>query len=143
MQAGPLIVRILTNVDANDDDPNPDKPDAAAVQAAEQLINVHTKSLGRKLGGALLIPIISSMMGSFLLRPPPLPPPSSASSSPFAVHIPSSSSPVPAGWLGSLLLRADDNDNGSKSETSKSGNTKLGRRLLLYASPFGERTDRA
>ena len=42
-----------------------------------------------------------------------------------------------------LLLRAGNDDNDSKSETSKTGSTKLGRRLLLYVSPFGERTNSA
>lgn len=45
--------------DEADPDPDPD-PDAAAVQAAEHLIAVHTKSLGRKLA------VISSMMGPLL-----------------------------------------------------------------------------
>jgi hypothetical protein len=43
-------------------------PEAAAVQAAEQLIEINATSLGRRVGGALLIPVISSMMGSILLR---------------------------------------------------------------------------
>jgi len=44
------------------------EPNAAAVAAAEQLISFDASSLGRKIGGALLIPAISSMMGSFLFR---------------------------------------------------------------------------
>lgn len=44
------------------------EPDAAALAAAEQLISFDTSSFGRKIGGALLIPAISSMMGSFLSR---------------------------------------------------------------------------
>ncbi|KAF8346676.1 hypothetical protein F5887DRAFT_883022 [Amanita rubescens] len=41
---------------------------AAVVEAAEQQIEVNTTSLGRQIGGALLIPAISSWMGSLLLR---------------------------------------------------------------------------
>ena len=41
---------------------------AAAVEAAEQQIEVNTTSLGRQIGGALLIPAISSWMGSLLFR---------------------------------------------------------------------------
>ncbi|TFK29152.1 hypothetical protein FA15DRAFT_664475 [Coprinopsis marcescibilis] len=36
--------------------------------AAEELIEVNTSSIGRKIGGALLIPAISSFMGDILLR---------------------------------------------------------------------------
>ena len=43
-------------------------PNEAAVAAAEQLIEVDTSSLGRRIGGALLIPSISSSMGSLLLQ---------------------------------------------------------------------------
>ena len=43
-------------------------PAAAAVEAAEQQIEVNTTSLGRQIGGALLIPAISSCMGSLLFR---------------------------------------------------------------------------
>jgi len=43
-------------------------PNEVAVAAAEQLIEVDTSSLGRRIGGALLIPSISSSMGSLLLR---------------------------------------------------------------------------
>jgi hypothetical protein len=42
------------------------EPNAAAVAAAEQLISFDASSLGRRIGGALLIPAISNMMGSFL-----------------------------------------------------------------------------
>ncbi|KAH7911263.1 hypothetical protein BJ138DRAFT_1085948 [Hygrophoropsis aurantiaca] len=42
-------------------------PDEAAV-AAENTIRVSGTSLGRLIGGALIIPRISSLMGSFLLR---------------------------------------------------------------------------
>ncbi|KAM6493308.1 hypothetical protein JOM56_011442 [Amanita muscaria] len=41
---------------------------AAVIEAAEQQIEVNTTSLGRQIGGALLIPAISSWMGSILLR---------------------------------------------------------------------------
>jgi hypothetical protein len=43
-------------------------PNEAAVAAAEQLIEVDTSSLGRRIGGALLIPAIASSMGNLLLR---------------------------------------------------------------------------
>ncbi|KAF8968808.1 hypothetical protein BDZ97DRAFT_1902822 [Flammula alnicola] len=46
---------------------NPD-PNAAAVEAAERLIEVDTASLGRRVGGALIIPAISSMMGTALFE---------------------------------------------------------------------------
>jgi hypothetical protein len=88
---GPLVIRILANVDGADGGGNPAQaqglpngpagagaapaaddaeadPEAAAIQAAEQLIDINATSLGRKVGGALLIPAISSMMGSILLR---------------------------------------------------------------------------
>ena len=41
---------------------------AAVVEAAEQQIEVNTTSLGRQIGGALLIPAISSWMGTLLFR---------------------------------------------------------------------------
>ncbi|KAF8630265.1 hypothetical protein AX17_005451 [Amanita inopinata Kibby_2008] len=50
------------DLDANGD------PAAAAVAAAEQQIEVNTTSLGRQVGGALLIPAISSFMGTVLFR---------------------------------------------------------------------------
>ena len=43
-------------------------PDAAAVAAAEQLIEINASSLGRRVGGALMIPAISSAMGTLLFR---------------------------------------------------------------------------
>lgn len=46
----------------------PEDPNAAAVAAAEQLIEINTSSLGRRIGGALLIPVISSAMGTLLFR---------------------------------------------------------------------------
>jgi hypothetical protein len=48
--------------------PADQEPNAAAVAAAEQLISFDASSLGRKVGGALLIPAISNVMGSFLFR---------------------------------------------------------------------------
>jgi hypothetical protein len=48
--------------------PADQEPNAAAVAAAEQLISFDASSLGRKIGGALLIPSISNMMGSFLFQ---------------------------------------------------------------------------
>ncbi|KAF8900444.1 hypothetical protein CPB84DRAFT_1680513, partial [Gymnopilus junonius] len=50
-----------------DQDPNPN-PNAEVVEAAEQLIEINAASLGRRVGGALLIPAISSMMGELLYR---------------------------------------------------------------------------
>lgn len=80
---GPLVIRILANVngdegqghdglgngqlDAVADDAEAEG-DAAVAQAAEQHIEVNATSVGRKVGGALLIPAISSMMGSLLFR---------------------------------------------------------------------------
>ncbi|RDB23884.1 E3 ubiquitin-protein ligase MARCH5 [Hypsizygus marmoreus] len=49
-------------------EPQAQEPNAAAVEAAEQLIEIDTASLGRRVGGALLIPGISSAMGSLLYR---------------------------------------------------------------------------
>ena len=43
-------------------------PAAAVVEAAEQQIEVNTTSLGRQIGGALLIPAIASCMGTLLFR---------------------------------------------------------------------------
>lgn len=45
---------------------NPDA-NAAAVEAAEQLIEVDASSLGRRIGGALIVPAIASAMGDALL----------------------------------------------------------------------------
>ncbi|KAH9476883.1 putative RING finger protein C32F12.07c [Psilocybe cubensis] len=47
-------------------EPNPD-PNAAAVEAAEQLIEINASSLGRRIGGALIIPVIANSMGQLLL----------------------------------------------------------------------------
>ena len=43
-------------------------PNAAAAEAAEQLIEINAASLGRRIGGALIIPVISSFMGDLLFR---------------------------------------------------------------------------
>lgn len=43
-------------------------PNAAAAEAAEQLIEINAASLGRRIGGALMIPAISSFMGNLLFR---------------------------------------------------------------------------
>ncbi|KAF8154187.1 hypothetical protein B0H34DRAFT_661343 [Crassisporium funariophilum] len=80
---GPFVIRIRAEVDgvndqarqqqqaapvANDRDPaNPD-PNAAAVEAAEQLIDINAASLGRRIAGALVVPAISSFMGTLLFR---------------------------------------------------------------------------
>ncbi|PPQ65024.1 hypothetical protein CVT24_008172, partial [Panaeolus cyanescens] len=56
---------------ANQDDPNAlqnQDPDAAAVAAAEQLIEINASSLGRRVGGALAIPLIASLMGKALYK---------------------------------------------------------------------------
>ena len=54
-------------VQAAADDEDPD-PNAAAAEAAEQLIDVNAASLGRRIGGALIVPYISSFMGNLLFR---------------------------------------------------------------------------
>ena len=51
------------SVAAADEDPN-----AAAAEVAEQLIDVDAASLGRRIGGALIIPSVSSFMGNLLFR---------------------------------------------------------------------------
>ena len=43
-------------------------PNAAAAEAAEQLIEVNAASLGRRIGGALIIPLVSSFMGNLLFH---------------------------------------------------------------------------
>lgn len=50
----------------NDNDPNDDDGAGDAAVAAENTIRVSGTSLGRLIGGALIIPRISSMMGSLL-----------------------------------------------------------------------------
>ena len=52
-------------VAAADEDPD---PNAVAAEAAEQLIDVNAASLGRRIGGALIIPSVSSFMGNLLFR---------------------------------------------------------------------------
>ena len=52
--------------DVNDGDPDDDDDAGDAAAAAENTIRVSGTSLGRLIGGALIIPRISSMMGSFL-----------------------------------------------------------------------------
>jgi len=54
--------------DANADPNVLADPNALAVQAAEQRIEVDAASLGRRVGGALIIPAISSLMGTLLYR---------------------------------------------------------------------------
>ncbi|KIJ64263.1 hypothetical protein HYDPIDRAFT_28699 [Hydnomerulius pinastri MD-312] len=90
-----LRIRVNANIDEDDDDPPPapvprpnpanpnpnpnpanaanaqgeDGPDAAAAAAAaENTIRVSGTSIGRLIGGALIIPRISSFMGNLLLR---------------------------------------------------------------------------
>jgi hypothetical protein len=50
---------------AGDEDPD---PNAVAAEAAEQHIEVNAASLGRRVGGALIIPYVSSFMGDLLFR---------------------------------------------------------------------------
>jgi len=89
---GPFVIRIRAGVDGqagegaqNDGEgqqepPQPQpavengldlgeaNPNVAAVEAAEELIEINASSLGRRVGGALMIPAISSMMGTLLFR---------------------------------------------------------------------------
>ena len=51
---------------ANDDDPDDDNVGGDVAAAAENTIRVSGTSLGRLIGGALIIPRISSLMGSLL-----------------------------------------------------------------------------
>lgn len=46
----------------------PQDPNAANLAAAERLIEINASSLGRRVGGALLIPYISNLMGCLLFR---------------------------------------------------------------------------
>ncbi|KAF5353401.1 hypothetical protein D9756_008001 [Leucocoprinus leucothites] len=55
----------VANAPAND---RPQDPNAANLMAAERLIEKSASSLGRRIGGALLIPYISNMMGTLLFR---------------------------------------------------------------------------
>jgi hypothetical protein len=68
---GPFNIRIGANVNpeqpAEAQQPNaPRPPDAAA--AAEQTIRVSGASLGRLIGGALIIPVVSNRMGALLFH---------------------------------------------------------------------------
>jgi hypothetical protein len=54
--------------DAANADDVPQDPDAANLAAAERMVEINASSLGRRIGGALLIPYISHLMGSFLFR---------------------------------------------------------------------------
>lgn len=46
----------------------PQDPNAANLAAAERLVDINALSIGRRIGGALLIPYISHIMGSLLFR---------------------------------------------------------------------------
>ena len=59
-----MVDQAAEEIAANQDQ----NPDAAAAAAAEQLIEINASSLGRRVGGALMIPAISSAMGSLLFR---------------------------------------------------------------------------
>ena len=52
----------------NQQQPDADADDAALALAANEVINITGASLGRLVGGALILPTISSYMGSLLLR---------------------------------------------------------------------------
>lgn len=79
---GPFGIRIGANIEepvlrANDQqlvnanahaDANVNANDAALAMAAEDVIHVTGSSLGRLVGGALIVPTISSFMGSLLFR---------------------------------------------------------------------------
>lgn len=78
-EVGPFFVRIRVQdaqraaeppaAAAGGNDPaNAAPEDLDAVAAAEQMIEIDSSALGRRVGGALLIPAISSMMGSLLFR---------------------------------------------------------------------------
>jgi hypothetical protein len=54
------------NANAHDDRPR--DPNEANLAAAERMIERGASSLGRRVGGALLIPYISNLMGSLLFR---------------------------------------------------------------------------
>ena len=78
---GPFVIRIRANMgEAGGDapaaaNPAPQQDDAAPregpaglVDAAEELIEANAASLGRRVAGALLVPLIASQMGSLLFR---------------------------------------------------------------------------
>lgn len=58
------------NANRNGDNANeaPQDPNVANLAAAERLIEINATSLGRRVGGALLIPYISNVMGTLLFR---------------------------------------------------------------------------
>lgn len=74
---GPVVIRFIRDGPAaaapnppqdQQQQPQEENPDIANAQAAEQFLTTNTSSLGRRIGGALLIPAISNLMGSLLLR---------------------------------------------------------------------------
>lgn len=78
-EVGPFFVRIRVQdaqraaeppaaAAGGNDAANAAPEDLDAVAAAEQMIEIDSSALGRRVGGALLIPAISSMMGSLLFR---------------------------------------------------------------------------
>lgn len=85
-EGGPFVIRVRANVNRDEVPPQEEQPGEApqapvvqdgeepppganeAVAAAEQVIEINAASLGRLIGGALLIPAISSAMGSLLFR---------------------------------------------------------------------------
>lgn len=94
LNEGPFMIRIRANVqDANGNEQNvdildqgnndvggggdgaannanepPQDRNAANVAAAERLLEINATSLGRRIGGALLIPYISNLMGTLLFQ---------------------------------------------------------------------------
>ncbi|EDR09633.1 uncharacterized protein LACBIDRAFT_318899 [Laccaria bicolor S238N-H82] len=62
-----MVDQAAEEIAAANQDQDPDAA-AVAVAAAEQLIEINASSLGRRVGGALMIPAISSAMGSLLFR---------------------------------------------------------------------------
>lgn len=83
LREGPLLIRFRANIEAahpdegvapnaanaavvHDNDP-PQGPNAAVLAATENIIRKAASSLGRRVGGALLIPYISNVMGNLLL----------------------------------------------------------------------------
>ncbi|KAL0952465.1 hypothetical protein HGRIS_006733 [Hohenbuehelia grisea] len=78
-EGGPIAIRIGANIDAapaapaadgaaNQGQQQQDAPPPDAAEAAEQTVAHSTSSLGRIVGGALMIPAISNLMGSLLYR---------------------------------------------------------------------------
>ena len=80
---GPFVIRIRADGQEQNADVEPQQRqqqqqpeaapaaedlNAAAAEAAEQLIEINAASLGRRIGGALVIPAISSFMGNLLFR---------------------------------------------------------------------------